>query len=138
MPAPRLAFWLLLTEASLDNLTMLNRTNSILIVDDDENIRTLFADCLRTQGYDVREANGGMHGLDMARKHLPDLVLLDVRLPDINGVEVCKRIKTDPLLADVFVALCSGEATDVEHKVDGLQVADEYLGERRIAALPFR
>jgi PAS domain S-box-containing protein len=106
---------------------MLNRTNSILIVDDDENIRTLFADCLRTQGYDVKEANGGLHGLDMARKYLPDLVLLDVRLPDINGVEVCKRIKNDPVLADVFVALCSGEATDVEHKVDGLQVADEYL-----------
>jgi PAS domain S-box-containing protein len=106
---------------------MLNRTNSILIVDDDENIRALFADCLRTQGYDVKEANGGLHGLDMARKHLPDLVLLDVRLPDINGVEVCKRIKNDPVLADVFVALCSGEATDVEHKVDGLQVADEYL-----------
>ena len=106
---------------------MLNRTNSILIVDDDEDIRTLFADCLRTQGYEVKEATGGLQGLDMAKRHLPDLVLLDVRLPDINGLEVCKRIKGDPHLADVFVALCSGEATDVDHKVDGLQVADEYL-----------
>jgi PAS domain S-box-containing protein len=80
-----------------------------------------------SQGYEVKEATGGLHGLDLAKKHLPDLVLLDVRLPDINGVEVCRRIKSDPHLADVFVALCSGEATGVEHKVDGLQVADEYL-----------
>lgn len=109
-------------------LNVLNRTNSILIVDDDERVRGLFAECLRAKGYDVREAVAGLQGLEMARKHLPDLVLLDVRLPDVNGVEICRQIKSDPALADVFVALCSGEATDPEHKVDGLQVgADEYL-----------
>ena len=107
---------------------MLNRTNSILIVDDDERVRELFVACLKTKGYEVREATAGLQGLEMARKFLPDLVLLDVRLPDVSGVEVCRQIKNDPALADVFVALCSGEATEVEHKVDGLQVgADEYL-----------
>lgn len=107
---------------------MPTRTNSILIVDDDERVRALFAACLRTRGYEVREAEGGIEGLDLVRKHLPDLVLLDVRLPDASGIEICRQIKTDPKLADVFVALCSGEATDSEHKVDGLQVgADEYL-----------
>ena len=109
-------------------INVLNRTNSILIVDDDDRVRALFAECLRTKGYEVREAVAGSQGLEMARKHLPDLVLLDVRLPDVNGVEICRQIKNDPMLADVFVALCSGEATDVGHKVDGLQVgADEYL-----------
>ena len=118
-------FW---SGANYDDFKMLNRTNSILIVDDDERVRDLFASCLRTKGYEVREAVAGMQGLEMARTHLPDLVLLDVRLPDISGIEVCKQIKNDPQLADVFVALCSGEATDSEHKVDGLQVgADEYL-----------
>jgi PAS domain S-box-containing protein len=107
---------------------MLNRVNSILIVDDDERVRALFAACLKTQNYEVREAETGLQGLEMARKFTPDLVLLDVRLPDVSGVEICRQIKTDPLLADVFVALCSGEATDTEHKIDGLQVgADEYL-----------
>ena len=107
---------------------MLNRTNSILIVDDDERIRALYSACLRTKGYDVREAIGGHEGLEMTRKHLPDLVLLDVRLPDVSGVEVCRVIKNDPKLTDVFVALCSGEAIEAEHKIDGLQVgADEYL-----------
>ena len=106
---------------------MLNRTNSILIVDDDEGVRSLFVECLRSSGYEVREAEAGLQGLEMARRYLPDLVLLDVRLPDISGTEVCKQIKNDPALADVFVALCSGEATDVGDKVDGLQFADEYL-----------
>ncbi len=107
---------------------MLNRTNSILIVDDDERVRALFAACLRTKGYEVREAVAGLEGLEMTRKHLPDLVLLDVRLPDISGVQICKQIKNDPALADVFVALCSGEAIETEHKIDGLEVgADEYL-----------
>jgi len=107
---------------------VLNRTNSILIVDDDERIRALFAACLRTKGYEVREAVEGYQGLAMTKKHLPDLVLLDVRLPDVSGVEICRQIKTDPHLTDVFVALCSGEAIEAEHKIDGLEVgADEYL-----------
>jgi PAS domain S-box-containing protein len=107
---------------------MLNRANSILIVDDDERVRGLFAECLRDQGYEVREAVGGFQGLEMVRKNLPDLVLLDVRLPDVSGIEICKQIKSDPSLADVFVALCSGEATESDDKVGGLEVgADEYL-----------
>jgi PAS domain S-box-containing protein len=97
-------------------------------VDDDERIRALYAACLRTQGYEVKEAVKGHQGLEMARKHLPDLVLLDVRLPDVSGVEICRQIKNDPILTDVFVALCSGEAIEAEHKIDGLEVgADEYL-----------
>ena len=59
---------------------MLNRTNSILIVDDDERVRDLFATFLRTKGYEVREAESGREGLDQARQNPPDLVLLDVRL----------------------------------------------------------
>jgi PAS domain S-box-containing protein len=111
-----------------DDFAMLNRTNSILIVDDDERVRELFATFLKTKGYEVREAVCGKDGLDQARQNPPDLVLLDVRLPDISGIEVCRLIKHDPKLADVFVALCSGEATDSEHKIDGLHVgADEYL-----------
>jgi PAS domain S-box-containing protein len=107
---------------------MINRTNSILIVDDDEAVRELFAECLRGKGYEVREAATGLQGLEMARKTPPDLMLLDVRLPDISGVEVCKQIKEDPKLTDVFVALCSGEATDSGDKIGGLEVgADEYL-----------
>src|SRR5580658_4832418 len=99
---------------------MIGRANSILIVDEDEHIRLLFADCLREKGLEVREAITGSQALEMIQKQPPDLVLLDVRLPDMSGVEVCREIKNDSKLTDVFVALCSGEATDAGAKIGGL------------------
>src|SRR5471030_1640839 len=106
----------------------MQKVSSILVVDDSSEIRELFSTCLREEGYHVMEAETGLQGLQLAQTRLPDLVLLDVRLPDISGVEVCRQIKSDPALKDVFVALCSGEATSDEHKVNGFQSgADEYL-----------
>ncbi len=101
---------------------------TILVVDDNDEIRQLFGSVLRDAGYQVLEANTGQQALHMAQHRVPDLVLLDVRLPDISGDEVCRRIKTNPRLQDVFVALCSGEAVSDDHKVSGLALgADEYL-----------
>ncbi len=106
----------------------MKKQSCILVVDDDEDLRQLFVSCLRQEGYQVIEAATGLRGLQLAQTRHPDLVLLDVRLPDISGIEVCRQIKADPALKDVFVALCSGEATSVQHKVDGLHTgADEYL-----------
>jgi PAS domain S-box-containing protein len=102
--------------------------NSILVVDDNNELRQLFANCLRQEGYQVLEAASGLEGLQLAQANFPDLVLLDVRLPDISGIEVCRQIKSHPALQDVFVALCSGEATSDANKVSGFQTgADEYL-----------
>ena len=101
---------------------------SILVVDDDDVLRELFVTCLRREGYEVREAATGHEGLRLALTRPPDLVLLDVKLPDINGMEVCRQIKTESAHKDIFIVLCSGEATSVEHKVNGFQTgADEYL-----------
>jgi PAS domain S-box-containing protein len=106
----------------------MKKLGSILVVDDDDDVRQLFVSCLRREGYLVEEAATGGEGLQLAQTRHPDLVLLDVRLPDIGGIEVCRQIKGDATLKDVFVVLCSGEATSVEHKVDGLHTgADEYL-----------
>lgn len=101
---------------------------SILVVDDDNALREAFVISLRDAGYEVLESATGMRGLHLARTRSPDLVLLDVRLPDANGMDICRDIKSDPALRDVFVVLCSGEAITVEHKLDGFQTgADEYL-----------
>ena len=106
----------------------MSKTGLILLVDDDDQIRFLFSTFLRREGYEVIEAGTGQQGLQLAQTRRPDLVLLDVGLPDMSGVEVCRQIKTDPALKDVFVAFCSGEATSDEHKVSGFQTgADEYL-----------
>ncbi len=101
---------------------------TILVVDDNNEIRQLFSTVLRESGYHVLEASTGQQGLHLAQTRIPDLVLLDVRLPDISGVEICRKIKTNPRLQDVFVALCSGEEISEDHKVSGLELgADEYL-----------
>lgn len=106
----------------------MKKHSSILVVDDDEALRELFATCLRSENYVVHEAATGRQGLHLAQERVPDLVLLDVRLPDISGTEVCRQIKGNPRLKDVFVALCSGEATSDESKVSGFDTgADEYL-----------
>jgi len=105
-----------------------SKSMRILVVDDDPGVLEIFSELLRTQGYEVMEAATGLAGLQMTRDHRPDLVLLDVRMPDISGIEVCRQIKADVTLADVFVVLFSGEATSTAHKVDGLEIgADEYL-----------
>jgi len=102
--------------------------NLILVVDDDSQVRQLLSRCLTRAGYEVVLADTGREGLELARRHSPDLALVDVRLPDISGMEVCHLIKNDPGLRDVFVALCSGEATNTTQKVNGFETgADEYL-----------
>ncbi len=101
---------------------------SILVVDDDAQILQLYSKCLRLAGYNVWEARTGGECLKVVRERRPDLVLLDVRLPDVDGIEVCRQIKLDPDLPDILVILCSGDAISSVDKVDGLETgADDYL-----------
>jgi PAS domain S-box-containing protein len=120
--------FLVYTKAADAPTNSMNKKGLILLVEDDEQLRSLFSTFLQREGYEIIEADTGQAGWQLARSRRPDLVLLDVGLPDISGVEVCKLIKTDPTLIDVFVAFCSGEATSDEHKVSGFRIgADEYL-----------
>ena len=106
----------------------MTRKADILVVDDDAEVRELFSRVLRDQGYRVREGASGAEGLRSVRAERPDVMLLDVKLPDLSGVEVCRRIKGEAALAEVFVILVSGEAMSPAERADGLEVgADEYL-----------
>ncbi|HOW68499.1 MAG TPA: PAS domain S-box protein [Candidatus Paceibacterota bacterium] len=106
----------------------MNKATRVLIVDDDPGILRLISYLLREEGYEVWEASNGQDGLRMTREKCPDLVLLDVMMPDISGIDVCKQIKADPALPDVFVVLVSGEATTPGHKILGLETgADDYM-----------
>lgn len=106
----------------------MDQTTRILLVDDDHGILDVFSYILRLEGYEVWEASTGQQALQIARERHPDLILLDVILPDLNGMEVCKQIKTDPALLDVFVVLVSGQATSSGQMVLGLESgADEYI-----------
>jgi len=100
----------------------------ILVADDDPDVLLLFTTLLLAEGYDVYEATAGKGCLDATRSHHPDIVLLDVMLPDIMGVEVCRQIKAEPGLQDTFVILVSGARVSSEYQAEGLNVgADGYI-----------
>jgi DNA-binding response OmpR family regulator len=100
----------------------------ILVTDDDPDILLLFTTLLVNEGYEVREATTGKGCLDAARSRHPDLVLLDVMLPDMTGVEVCKQLKAEPGLRETFVILVSGARVSSEYQAQGLNVgADGYI-----------
>jgi light-regulated signal transduction histidine kinase (bacteriophytochrome) len=83
---------------------------------------------LKKAGYQVIKAGTGIQGLQLAREQKPDLILLDVVLPDVDGVEVCQRIKEDPALDDCFVVLLSGFKTSSDAQASGLEAgADGYI-----------
>jgi DNA-binding response OmpR family regulator len=100
----------------------------ILIVDDDPDITGAFTHILQSADYDVISAATGQECLQIARAERPDLILLDVRLPDINGLEVCRRIKSDPELARIAVINVTGMRTSKDDEVEGIEAgADAYL-----------
>src|SRR5580704_14827817 len=99
----------------------MSKTTCILVVDDEPAVLNIFSQVLRTAGYEVLQASTGRQGLKVARERRPDVVLLDVLLPDLSGIEVCRQIKADVDLRDISVVLCSGRAMSVANKVDGLE-----------------
>jgi len=99
----------------------------ILIVDDNETNRDILRTRLAVHGYDLLEAGDGEQALAVAREHCPDLVLLDVTMPKLDGIEVCRRLKHDPAFALMSVILVTARAGSKD-VVMGLDAgADEYL-----------
>ena len=103
------------------------RSNLILVVDDSEPNRYAKCRMLRHAGFEVREAGLGKDALTLVAAERPGLVCLDVRLPDISGLEVCRRIKSDPTLKTMVLQM-SASFVGQEDKVRGLEGgADGYL-----------
>ncbi|MEM8794131.1 MAG: response regulator [Pseudomonadota bacterium] len=75
----------------------------ILIVEDNELNMKLFHDLLHTQGYETIETGNGLEAVDLAREHMPDLVLMDIQLPEVSGLDVTKWLKEDPALQHIPV-----------------------------------
>jgi two-component system cell cycle response regulator DivK len=78
-------------------------TKKVLIVEDNELNMKLFHDLLEAQGYDILETREGLQALSLAREHHPDLILMDIQLPEISGLEVTKWLKEDEELASIPV-----------------------------------
>jgi len=99
----------------------------ILIVEDDEEQRRLAASGLRAAGYRVLTAESGPQGVIVARTERPDFILLDIDLPGLDGMAVCRQLKLDPLLSSIPVMFCSAR-TGVIDRMAGLTLgADDYI-----------
>ncbi|MEP2943246.1 MAG: response regulator [Hyphomicrobiales bacterium] len=78
-------------------------TKKVMIVEDNELNMKLFHDLLHSQGYETVEINNGLLALDLAREHQPDLILMDIQLPEVSGLDVTKWLKEDDELKDIPV-----------------------------------
>src|SRR3954447_2856916 len=99
-------------------------TGSAVVIEDDDDIRLLISAVLEQRGLQVRSAASGREGLALVEQHQPDLVTLDLGLPDIEGFEVCRRLR---MVSDAYVVMISASADEVDQLL-GLEIgADDYI-----------
>ncbi|HET8680222.1 MAG TPA: diguanylate cyclase [bacterium] len=104
-----------------------SRPPKLLVVDDEEAILDLLRRRLEALGCEVAVLSGGSQVLQTAREYLPDLVLLDVMMPDLDGFSVCEALKQDPQVRDIPVLLMTARA-EVESRIKGLEMgAHDYI-----------
>ncbi len=85
---------------------------SVLVVEDDEDLRHMFRDALRFSGFDVREAGDGPDALRMIETAAPDVVVLDLRLPTLDGVSVREELAANPRTKDIPIVVVTGATVD--------------------------
>ena len=99
----------------------------ILVVDDEPDAIELIRFNLKASGYEVLTAEDGEEALAKARKFSPDMILLDVMLPEIDGLEVCKILRRDPATASLPIIMLTAKASEID-RVLGLEFgADDYV-----------
>ena len=99
----------------------------VLVADDTDSVRALFRKLLTAEGFDVMAVADGMEALEAVQKHQPDVILLDVGMPHLDGLEVCRRLKADPATRLTPVVLVTG-LSDMSDRIKGIEAgADEFL-----------
>ncbi len=108
-------------------LTKQVKRGSILVIEDDHDIRELIEYNLTREGFRVKAIVDGEEGVQRAKRDAPDLIVLDLMLPGIDGVEVCRRLKQDPITRAIPVVMVTAKAEEAD-VVLGLGVgADDYI-----------
>jgi DNA-binding response OmpR family regulator len=102
-------------------------TKRILIVEDEPDLAFILKAFLLSEGYDVEIAEDGVDGVEAAQANPPDLILMDVMMPEMNGYQACRLIKSDPLTQGVPVIMLTAKTYQTD-RYWGLEAgADEYL-----------
>jgi two-component system, OmpR family, response regulator VicR len=100
----------------------------VVYIEDEQEMIDLVRLILNRRGYEIIGANGGREGLETLRREIPELVLLDLMMPDMDGWDVYQQMKADPLLAGIPVIVVTAKAQNID-KVLGLHIAkvDDYI-----------
>jgi two-component system phosphate regulon response regulator PhoB len=99
----------------------------ILVIEDERDLQQVLAYNLRQAGHEVLTASGGQEGLRVAREQRPDLVLLDLMLPDLPGTEVCRTLKREPGTQDCAVVMVTAKGEEIDRVVGFELGADDYV-----------
>jgi len=99
----------------------------ILIADDNENIREALTYLLEDEGYQLRLAKDGADTLQQVKEFRPDIILLDIMMPEINGYDVCRAVKSDPSLQKTYVIMLTAKGQVAEQERGKEVGADEYV-----------
>jgi len=103
------------------------RKPRILVVDDEPNIRELIADTLASADYDILQAENGSEALALSAREIPDLIILDVMMPDLDGLEVCRRLRGDALTNHIPIVMLTAKGI-LDDKLKGIESgADDYI-----------
>lgn len=99
----------------------------IMVVDDEEGILRVVTEKLEREGYEVTPACGGHECLEKLREEKPDLILLDIMMPELDGLEVCRTIKTSPATKDIKVAVFTVRTSPRDRELSAEYLADYHI-----------
>ncbi len=99
----------------------------ILVVDDEPDVQAIVGARLAAMGFEILTAKDGQEGLDLARKEFPDVVLLDLMLPKLDGYKVCRMLKFDKAFERIPVIIFSAKGSDADKKLAEEAGADAYM-----------
>lgn len=98
-----------------------------MIIEDDRSLSDVLCYNLEQSGYSVSVAHDGQDGLNRAQHHPPDIIILDLMLPVVDGLDVCRRLRADPALHEVLIVMLTARAEESDHVI-GLAIgADDYV-----------
>lgn len=106
---------------------MSKKSQKILVVDDEADIQELLKYNLSKEGFDVKTASDGLKAIEIAKEFIPDLILLDIMMPKMDGVETCRQIRENPDLAGAFVIFLTARSEEYSEVAAFDMGADDYI-----------
>jgi two-component system alkaline phosphatase synthesis response regulator PhoP len=111
----------------MENIKKLYQDITVIVIDDDQEITDFLTTLLKTDIHQIVISYDGRSGLEKTRKYVPDLILLNVNLPDINGIEICRILKSDELTKNIPIIMITGR-TDLKTKEECYKAgADDFI-----------